>query len=161
REREPVSYDPPQQWHSGAAIAGSGAAVFAADLGLVMMGGRADRRAAGARLAPVGASIASALRRLRRNRDAPLDDQLVPQASDPERDLRHAAQVEELRPAVQAVIVMDRRIAHHAARLLDLRHQLDADQSRVAGELDPLEHAAADQPEVAIHVPALQPEREL
>ena len=76
-----------------------------------------------------------------RARDLLPHDQLPPEPAHAARRPRDAREVEELRAAVHAVVVVHRDVRDAEAVLLDLGHQLDADQPGVAGQLDALEDA--------------------
>ena len=74
--------------------------------------------------------------------------------------LEDAPEIEELRFAERAVIVMHRHLDDPEARVLDLLHHLDADDAARLLELDPLEDRAPHQAEIAIDVAQLQPEQQ-
>ena len=72
-----------------------------------------------------------------------------------------AAEVEELRAAVGAVVVVDRHLGDREAGVLDLAHHLEADDACVPLQPHAIEDLATHQPEVAIDVPHAQPEQAL
>jgi hypothetical protein len=85
------------------------------------------------------------------------DDQRPPQLQHVDAGAGDAAEVEELRRAVGAVVVMHRHLRDAEARVGDLLHHLQADDAAVLLEMDALEHRPAQQPEVAVDVAHLQP----
>ena len=56
---------------------------------------------------------------------------------------------------------MHGHLVDHEPGVGDLLHHLEADDAAVFGELHTVEHAAANEPEVAVHVPDLQAEQPL
>ena len=60
--------------------------------------------------------------------------------------------VEELRSPIAAMIVRDADLGKRREAGVELASQFDADRAAVALELDRLQPAATDQPEVAIDV---------
>ena len=73
--------------------------------------------------------------------------------------LTDAAEVEELRLAERAVVVMHRHFDDAEAGVLDLLHHLEADDAARLLEVDALEDRAPHQAEVAVDVAHLQPEQ--
>ena len=80
------------------------------------------------------------------------DHEFHPQLQHVDTGPEDAAEVEELRAAVRAVIVVHGDLDDPEAGILDLAHQLEADDARVALQLDAIEDLAAHQPEVAVDV---------
>ena len=76
------------------------------------------------------------------------------------RGLGDPAEVEELRFAEGAVIVMHRHLDDAEAGVLDLLHHLEADDAAAFLEVDLLEDRPAHQPEVAVHIADAQAEQE-
>src|SRR5688572_29900814 len=72
-----------------------------------------------------------------------------------------AAEVEELRVTVRAVIVMHRHFDDPEAGILNLPHHLEADHAGVALEPNAVEDLAPQQPEVAVHITHLKAEQKL
>jgi hypothetical protein len=90
----------------------------------------------------------------------PKDHQLVPEAQHVDAGLGDAAEVEELRFSVRAVVVMHRHFDDAEARVLDLLHHLQADHAAALLEVDLLENRAPHQPEVTVDVAYAEAEQQ-
>ena len=91
----------------------------------------------------------------------PANHQHVPQLRDVDRRAHQPAEVEELRPPVRAVVVVDRHFGNPEPGVLDLLHHLQADHAAALLERDPAEDRPPEQPEIAVHVADLQAEQQL
>src|SRR5262249_1767836 len=78
----------------------------------------------------------------RRARQFAPDDELPPCREELQEDAAHVLEAEELAVAETARVVVHRYFHHAAAVGLELLHHLDADDARIAGELDAIEHLA-------------------
>src|SRR5678816_3491451 len=92
---------------------------------------------------------------------APEHDELNPEFQDIDTGAEDAAEVEELRAAVRAVVVMHRHLDDTEAGVLHLAHQLQADHAAVAIEFHAIEDLAPHQAEVAVDVAHAQREEHL
>src|SRR2546427_5444589 len=88
----------------------------------------------------------------------PANHEREPQAHNVDAGPEDAGEVEELRFAERAVVVMHRHLDDPEAGVLDLLHHFQADDAARLFELDSLEDRTAHQPEIAIDVAHLQPE---
>jgi hypothetical protein len=84
---------------------------------------------------------------------APPEPQKIPA------DASDATEIEELRFAVHPMIMVHWNLYHSRACILQLFHQLNADDPAVRSDLDRIEHVAADESEIAIDIPQLEAER--
>ena len=89
------------------------------------------------------------------------DDQRPPQLHHVDAGAEDAAEVEELRLAEGAVVVVHRHLGDTEAGVLELLHHLQADDAAVLLEPHHVEDVAAHQAEVAVHVAHLEPEEQL
>ena len=92
---------------------------------------------------------------------APEDDELDPELEHVDARAEDAAEVEELRPAVRPMVVMDGHFHDAEPRILYLAHQLEADHAAVAIEFHAVEDLAPHQAEVAVNVAHAQGEEQL
>src|SRR5579883_312089 len=83
-----------------------------------------------------------------------------PQARQLPEGVADAPEVEELAAAVGPGEVVHRHLTDGEPAVLDARHQFDRDAAAVALQLERLQHAAPDQPEVAVHVAHAKVEQE-
>ena len=118
-------------------------------------GGAVDVSAAPGRSAPRRASPAGAPQVL-----AP-DHQRPPQLQHVDAGAGDAPEVEELRGAVRAVVVVHRHLGDAEAGVLELLHHLEADRRRCSSRAAPCRRSAPHQAEVAVDVAHLQPEQAL
>ena len=88
-------------------------------------------------------------------------DELDPEFEHVDAGAEDASEVEELRAAVRAVVVMHGNFDNAEPGVLDLAHQLEADHAAVAIELHPIEDFTPHQPEVAVDVADAQREEQL
>ena len=88
------------------------------------------------------------------------DVQLPPEPEDVHAGREEPAEVEELRPAVDAVVVVDREVDEAEAGPLELLHELEADDAARVLQRDRLEGRAAHEAEVAVDVPDPELEEE-
>src|SRR5262245_47775687 len=88
------------------------------------------------------------------------DDERVPEHEQIAARSEETPDVEELRLAERAVIVVNGHFHDAETGVLDLLHHLHADDPARLLEVDALEDGAAHQPEVTIHVAQLQPEQD-
>src|SRR5580765_5181511 len=88
------------------------------------------------------------------------DDEREPQAHDIDSGLEDSAEIEELRFAVRAMIVMNRNLGDPEARVLNLLHHLEANHTARLLQMDAVEDRAPHQAEIAIHVSNRQPEQD-
>ena len=91
----------------------------------------------------------------------PTHDKADPEPHDVERCARDAWEVEELRHAVRAVVMVYRDLSDPKARVLDLLHHLEADDAAAFLESDAIEDGPPQQAEVAVDVAQPQAEQEL
>ena len=82
----------------------------------------------------------------------------VPQLQHVDARAKDAAEIEELRLAVSAVVVVNRRLDDGEAGVLDFLHHLQADDAAVLLEPHAIEDRAPHQAEIAVDVAHLQPE---
>src|SRR5262245_42114020 len=92
---------------------------------------------------------------------APEHHELHPQLHHVNAGPEHAFEVEELRLAVQTVVVMYRDLDHTEPRVLNLAHHLEADDAGVLFQPHAIEDLSSHQSEVAVHVAHAQPEEQL
>src|SRR5262245_64595567 len=90
---------------------------------------------------------------------SPHDERVPEQHEIPARS-EQPAEVEELRPAVRSVEMMDGHFDDAEAVVLNLLHHLDANDAARFLQVDPLENRAAHQPEITIHVAQGQAEQD-
>jgi hypothetical protein len=89
------------------------------------------------------------------------DDQRPPQLQHVDAGAEDAPEVEELRLAVRAVVVVHRHLGDAEAGVLDLLHHLEADDAAVLLERAPSSKMRGASAEVAVHVAHLQAEQQL
>src|SRR5438552_16646685 len=85
--------------------------------------------------------------------------ELDPQLPDIYRGAEQPPEVEELRLAVRAMVMVHGHFGDAEPRVGDLLHHLEADDAAVLGETDAIEHGAPDEPKVAIDVANRQSEQ--
>ena len=90
----------------------------------------------------------------------PRIDEREPEAQHVDAGLEDAAEVEELRLAERAMVVVHRHLDDAEAGVLDLLHHLEADDAARLLELDALEDRPPHQPEVAVDVAHRQAEQQ-
>ena len=83
-----------------------------------------------------------------------------PEPHDVDGRLQNAPEVEELRFAECPVIVVDRDLGDSEACVVDLLHQLEADDAARLFQLDVLEHRSPHQAEITVDVPHRQAEED-
>ena len=91
----------------------------------------------------------------------PSHDEREPQLQHVDARADHAAEVEELRLAMRAVVVVHRHFDDPEAGVLDLLHHLQADDAAVLFEPHALENRPPHQPEIAVDIAHAQPEHHL
>src|SRR5262245_57491537 len=80
------------------------------------------------------------------------DDQVDPELEHVDAGPEHAAEVEELRPAVRSMVVVYRHLDGAEARVLDLAHHLETNDAGVALEPYAVEDLTPHQAEVAVDI---------
>src|SRR5258708_16448354 len=90
-----------------------------------------------------------------------LDDERVPELHDVDRGTVQTGEVEELRVAVRAVIVVHGPLGNPEAAVGDLLHHFQADDAAVLFEVHRVENRSAHHPEVTVDVTHRQAEQQL
>src|SRR5215475_12527878 len=86
--------------------------------------------------------------------------QLDPETEDIDTSLENAREIEELRFAKRAMVMVDRYLDDPEPRVLDLLHHLEADHAARLAQLDLIENRPPHQAEITVDVADGQPEHQ-
>src|SRR5262245_2807708 len=89
------------------------------------------------------------------------DHERDPQRCHVDRRLEEATEVEELRFAIHAMIVVNRHFRDGEARVLDFLHHLEADDATASFQRHAVEYRSPHQAEIAVHIPHAQSKQQL